>query len=61
MGAMLALGNSVRGLKPKHKCLLYRSCIMLITLYGIRLWNYDGARVKGTMKELTKIQRHAAI
>jgi len=61
MGAMLALGNSVRGLKPKHKRLLYRSCIMPITLYGIRLWNYDGARVKGTMKELTKIQRRAAI
>jgi len=60
-GAMLALGNSVRGLKPKHKCLLYRSCIMPIALYGIHLWNYDGARVKGTMKELTKIQRRAAI
>jgi len=34
---------------------------MPIALYGIRLWNYEGARVKGTMKELTKIQRRAAI
>ena len=40
-GAMLALGNSVHGLKPKHKHLLYRLCIMLIALYGICLWNYE--------------------
>jgi len=59
--AMLSLGNSARGLKPKHKRLLYRSCVMLIALYGIRLWYYDGARIKGTMKELTKIQRQAGI
>jgi len=59
--AMLFLGNSARGLKPKHKRLLYRSCIMPIALYGIRLWYYDGARIKGTMKELTKIQRQAGI
>ena len=59
-GTMLALGNSVRGLKPKHKRLLYRSCVMPIALYGIRLWHYNGARFKGTMKELTKVQRRAA-
>ena len=34
---MLFLGNSARGLKPMHKQLLYRLCIMLIALYGIRL------------------------
>jgi len=34
---------------------------MLIALYGIRLWYYDGAHIKGTMKELTKIQRQAGI
>ena len=34
---------------------------MPIALYGIRLWYYDGARIKGTMKELTKIQRQAGI
>ena len=34
---------------------------MPIVLYGIRLWYYDGAHIKGTMKELTKIQRQAGI
>ena len=58
---MLALGNSVHGLKPKHKHLLYRSCVMPIVLYRIRLWHYNGARFKGTMKELTKVQRRTVI
>jgi len=58
---MLSHGNCARGLKPKHKWLLYRSCIMPITLYGIRLWYYNGACIKGTMKELTKIQRQVAV
>jgi len=61
MRSMLSLGNSAHGLKPKHKWLLYRSCIMPIVLYGICLWYYDGVHLKGTMKELTKIQRQAAI
>jgi hypothetical protein len=60
-GAMLSLGNSVRGLKPKHKRLLYRSCILPIALYGIRLWHFRGAKYKGTMKELNSMQRKAAI
>jgi len=34
---------------------------MPITLYGICLWYFDGACLKGIMKELTKIQRQAAI
>jgi len=34
---------------------------MPIALYGIQLWYFNGACLKGTMKELTKIQRQAAI
>ena len=34
---------------------------MPITLYGIHLWYYNSTRIKGTMKELTKIQRQMAI
>ena len=30
-------------------------------LYSICLWYFDGACLKGTMKELTKIQRQVAI
>ena len=58
---MLSLGNSACRLKPMHKWLLYRSCILPITLYGIHLWYFDGAHLKGTIKELTKIQRQVAI
>ena len=50
--AMTSLGNSNRGLYPKHKRLLYRSCILPITTYGIRLWFFKGAKYKGTLKEL---------
>ena len=51
--AMAFLGNSNRGLHSKHKRLLYRSCILPITTYGIRLWFFKGAKYKGTLKELT--------
>ena len=34
---------------------------MPIVLYSIHLWYYDGAHLKGTIKELTKIQRQVAI
>ncbi|KAF8640160.1 hypothetical protein AX16_010254 [Volvariella volvacea WC 439] len=32
------LGNSVRGLTPKHKRMLYRGCIMPLMTYGFQLW-----------------------
>jgi hypothetical protein len=41
--AMLTLGNSVRGLPPKHKCMLYCACVLPIATYGSRLWLYEGA------------------
>ena len=51
--AMASLDNSNHGLCPKHKRLLYQSCILPITTYGIRLWFFKGAKYKGTLKELT--------
>ena len=59
--AMASLGNSNCGLRPKHQHLLYRSCILPIATYGIRLWFFKGAKYKGTLKELTQMQRHTAI
>ena len=59
--AMASLGNSNHRLCPKHKHLLYQSCILPIATYGIRLWFFKGTRYKGTLKDLTRMQRCAAI
>lgn len=61
METMLTLGNLVHGLKPKHKCLLYQSCIIPIALYGICLWYYNRAQYRGIIKELTRVQCCAVI
>ena len=58
---MKILGNLVRGLIPYQKCLLYRSCILPITLYGFQLWFYNKAPLSYPLKMLGKIQRRAAI
>jgi hypothetical protein len=57
--AMLALGNSVRGLQPKHKQMLYHTCVLAIIMYGSRLWLYKGAAMKGPLDSLCKMQRRA--
>jgi hypothetical protein len=59
--AMLALGNSVHGLQPKHKQMLYRACVLPIAMYGSRLWLYEGAAMKGPLDSLQKMQRHACL
>ena len=38
---MKILRNSSRSLIPLQKCLLYRSCILFIALYGYQLWFYN--------------------
>jgi hypothetical protein len=59
--AMLALGNSVCGLWPKHKKMLYCACVLPITTYGSRLCLYEGAAMKGPLNSLCKMQRHACL
>ncbi|CAA7267374.1 unnamed protein product [Cyclocybe aegerita] len=59
--AMRMLGNSTRGLSPKQRRLLYRSCVVPIATYGYRLWYFDGARNKGAMNQLKRMQRKAAL
>ena len=55
------LRNSLRGLIPTQKQLLYRSCILPIILYGFQLWYYNKALLVYSLKKLRKIQRRAAI
>ena len=52
---MKLLGNSVQGLNPHQKCLLYRSCILLIALYGFQLWYYNKAPLAYSLKQLGKM------
>jgi hypothetical protein len=59
--AMLALGNSVHGLRPKHKRMLYRTCVLPIATYGSRLWLYEGVAMKGPLDSLRKMQRQACL
>ncbi|CAA7268146.1 unnamed protein product [Cyclocybe aegerita] len=59
--AMRMLGNSTRGLLPKQRHLLYRSCVVPIATYGYRLWYFDGTRNKGAMNQLKRMQRKAAL
>jgi len=40
---MKILSNSTRDLNSYQKCLLYRCCTILITLYDFQLWHYNKA------------------
>ena len=59
--ALPILRNSIHGLKPIHKCLLYRSCMVPLTIYGARLWNFKGMPKKGMLNSLRKMQRQACL
>ncbi|CAA7267585.1 unnamed protein product [Cyclocybe aegerita] len=59
--AMRMLGNSTRGLSPKQRHLLYRSCMVPVATYSYRLWYFDGAHNKGTMNQLKRMQQKAAL
>jgi len=52
---MKMLGNSNRSINPLQKCLLYRSCILPIALYGFQLWFYKCALTAYYMKILEKM------
>jgi len=58
---MKILGNSNCGLIPNQKCLLYRSCVLLIVLYCFQLWYYNHAPLSYPLKILGKMQRKAAL
>jgi len=58
---MKLLGNSLQGISPLQKRLLYRCCILSIALYGFQLWFFNKAPILYHMKILNKMQRRAAI
>jgi hypothetical protein len=58
--SMGMLGNSVRGLTPPQKHLLYRTCVVPVMTYGFCLWFFKGARVKGLVKAMSQVQCTAA-
>jgi len=58
---MKLLGNSFCSLIPQQKYLLYRSCILYITLYRFQLWFYNKTLLSYPLKELNKMQRRATI
>jgi len=59
--AMKMLGSSTRGLPPREKRLLYRSCVLPIATYGYWLWFFDGTQCKKALSSLKTMQRKAAI
>jgi len=52
--------NSLRGLLPIQKWLLYRTCILLIALYKFQLWFFKRAPIVKNVANLKKIQWRAA-
>ena len=48
--------NSTRGLIPLQKHLLYRSCILPITIYGYLLWFYNRAPLLYLLRILNQMQ-----
>ncbi|KXN83361.1 hypothetical protein AN958_01531 [Leucoagaricus sp. SymC.cos] len=55
------LDNLLRGLSPKQKWFLYRSCMVPITTYGFCLWCHGLHLYKAHLTSLNKMQHHAAI
>ena len=52
---MKILGNLACGFISHHKQLLYRSCVLPITLYGFQLWYYNKVLLSYPLKELKNI------
>ena len=55
------LGNLSQDINPTQKHLLYRCCILPITLYGFQLWFYNHVPLLYPLKILGKMQRRATI
>ena len=58
---MKILGNSMRGLSLFHKWLLYRTCILSITLYRFPLWYFKSATLFFPIEKLRKMQWKAIL
>jgi len=58
---MKILSNSNCRINPLQKHLLYRTCVLPITLYGFQLWFYNHAPMAYHLKALSKMQRRVAI
>ena len=54
--SMKMLGNSTQGLLPYQKHLLYRTCVLYITLYNFPLWHYNNVPLSYPLNKLNKIQ-----
>jgi len=52
---MKILGNSNNRINPLQKCLLYRTCVLSITLYGFQLWFYNYVPMVYHLKALGKM------
>jgi len=61
LSAIKMLGNSSHGILPMQKWLLYRTCILLIALYGFNLWFFKGAPIIRNINKLKRMQRKAAL
>ena len=55
------LKNSNQELLPHQKHFLYRTCILLITLYRSSLWHYNKVPLSYQLKELGKLQQQVAL
>ena len=59
--SMKMLENSTWDLLSEYKQLLYRICIISITLYRFQLWYFKSALVHQSLNKLKKIQRRAVL
>jgi len=59
--SMKMLQNSARGLILSQKCLLYRSCVSSIILYGFLLWFYNNVPLSYLLKVFRVMQHRVAI
>ena len=55
------LKNFNQGLLPYQKHFLYRTCILLITLYRSSLWHYNKVPLSYQLKELGKMQQQVVL
>ncbi|KXN89798.1 hypothetical protein AN958_05139 [Leucoagaricus sp. SymC.cos] len=58
---MKMLGNSMHGLLPHQKWLLYCSCVIPLATYRCHLWYFAGALIVNKLKLLRQMQRNAAL